>query len=219
ASISSGTTAHGAQALIASAEGTSTALFRREPFATAHTTGSSRSARTPATCSALSARSSPRTPAVFCVATLVSTDTSSSTDAMSSRRVSRLVGMVGPFDSVARLAAGRYHPVHVHDDPRSTAPPISHPAVPARLRVQNRLRKVAVARRVGERARRARGRHTSVVEGHLADGRRLLLDSRLPARHPAARGRRGGARRPPDPRPRHAPPRPARLCARGRAPA
>src|SRR5262249_42560089 len=185
ASISSGITAHGAQALIASAEGTSTALFMREPFATAHTTGSSRSACTPATCSALSARSSPRTPAVFCVATLVSTDTSSSTDAMSSRRASRLDGMVGhhPFDSVARLAAGRYHLVHVHDDPGSTALPVSDPAAAAHLRIQNRLRQVAVARRVGGRARRAPGRHASLVEGDLADGRRLLLDPRLPARH------------------------------------
>src|SRR5262249_54941760 len=196
-SISSGTTAHGAHALIASAEGTSTALFRREPFATAHTTGSSRSARTPATCSALSARSSPRTPAVFCVATLVSTDPSSSTDAMSSRRVSRLVGMVGPFDSVARLAAGRYHPVHVQDDPGSTAPPISDPAVPARLRVQNRLRKVAVARRVGGRARRARGWPGSLGGGRLAGGGGLLFGAWVDARRGAVRGRRGGAGRPP----------------------
>ena len=40
-------TAHGASALIASAAGTRIALFTSEPFATAHTTGSSRSARTP----------------------------------------------------------------------------------------------------------------------------------------------------------------------------
>ena len=50
----------------------------------------------------------------------------------------------------------------------------------------------------------AGGRHVSLVEGHLADRRRLLLDPRLPARHRAARGGRGGADRDGDPRPRHA---------------
>src|SRR5262249_25952631 len=81
------------QALMASAAGTRIALFSSEPLATAHTTGSSRSARTPATCWALSARSSPRTPAVFCVAAFVSPATSSSTEAISSRRASRLEAM------------------------------------------------------------------------------------------------------------------------------
>ena len=42
--ISSGVTAQGASALMASAAGTRMALLTSEPFATAHTTGSSRSA-------------------------------------------------------------------------------------------------------------------------------------------------------------------------------
>jgi hypothetical protein len=90
--MSSGTKAHGTKALTASAAGTKIALFRREPLATAQTTGSSRLGRRPAVCSALSATSSPSTPAVFCVATLVSADTSSSTVTMSSSRASRLEG-------------------------------------------------------------------------------------------------------------------------------
>ena len=53
------------KALIANAAGTKISLLRNEPLATAHTTGNSRSARTPETCCALSARSSPSTPAVF----------------------------------------------------------------------------------------------------------------------------------------------------------
>jgi hypothetical protein len=54
-------------------------LLTSEPLKTAQTTGSSRSARTPVTCSALSARSSPRTPAVFFAATFERTATSSAT--------------------------------------------------------------------------------------------------------------------------------------------
>ena len=69
--MSSGTIAQGAIALISSAAGTRIALLTSEPLATAHTTGSSRFALTPATCCAFSARSSPSTPAVFLVATLV----------------------------------------------------------------------------------------------------------------------------------------------------
>src|SRR5262245_62365492 len=99
---------------------------------------------------------------------------------------------VTPFDSVARLAAGRYHSVHVSDDPGSTAPAVSYSAASARLPVQDRLREVAVARRVSGRARRPRDRDASLGEGHLADRRRLLLDPGLPARHRAARGRAGG---------------------------
>ncbi|MCY1302948.1 hypothetical protein D9M70_526340 [compost metagenome] len=88
--ISSGVTAQGAKALIASAAGTRISLLRSDPLATAQTTGSSRSAFTPTTCWAFSARSSPSTPAVFLAATLVIRETSSSTLAMSSIRVSRL---------------------------------------------------------------------------------------------------------------------------------
>jgi len=78
-------------ALISSAAGTRMALFTIEPLATAHTTGISRSARTPLTCWAFNARSSPSTPAVFFAATLVITETSSSTVAMSSISTSRLL--------------------------------------------------------------------------------------------------------------------------------
>jgi hypothetical protein len=75
------------------AAGTMIALLRSEPLATAHTTGSSRSARTPATCWALSARSSPRTPAVFLVAILDRAATSSRIVEMSSRSASKLEGI------------------------------------------------------------------------------------------------------------------------------
>ena len=106
---------------MASAAGTRMALFRSEPLATAHTTGSSRSALTPATCCALSARSSPSTPAVFFVATLVSTDTSSSSVAMSSSRASRLDAMVAiarggrrpsPLVDPAATHYARIHTLH-----------------------------------------------------------------------------------------------------------
>jgi hypothetical protein len=92
---SSGVMSHGATALIASAAGTRIALLRTEPFATAQTTGSSRSAFTPATCCAFSAKSSPSTPAVFLVATLVRTATSSRTLAISSMTVSKLAPGMG----------------------------------------------------------------------------------------------------------------------------
>ena len=59
-------------------------LFTNDPFATLQTTGSSRSERTPLTCCALSARSSPNTPAVFFAATLLITATSSIIAAISS---------------------------------------------------------------------------------------------------------------------------------------
>src|SRR5450830_54308 len=93
--ISSGVMAHGAKALMASAAGTRIALFFSEPTATAHTTGSSRSALTPATCWALRARSSPSTPAVFFAATLLMAVTSSRMVAISSIRASRLVPAIG----------------------------------------------------------------------------------------------------------------------------
>ena len=91
--INSGVTAHGANALMASAAGTRIALLTKDPLATAQTTGSSRSALTPDTCCAFSARSSPSTPAVFLAATLDSSATSSRMVAMSSIRASRLVAM------------------------------------------------------------------------------------------------------------------------------
>ena len=61
-----------------------------EPFATAHTTGNSRSAATPLTCCAFKAKSSPKTPAVFLAAICVITDTSSSMLAMSSNNANKL---------------------------------------------------------------------------------------------------------------------------------
>src|SRR5574340_111539 len=114
-SIKSGVIAHGASALMASAAGTRINLLRNEPFATAHTTCSSRSALTPATCWALSARSSPSTPAVFLAATLVITDTSSRMVAMSSSRASRLVaiGSVAQLDLAGLL--GRSEIQHALD--------------------------------------------------------------------------------------------------------
>src|SRR5690606_12246564 len=71
--------------------GTRIHLLRKDPLATAQTTGSSRSARTPVTCSAFTARSSPSTPADFFAATLVINATSSSTVAMSSSSRSKLL--------------------------------------------------------------------------------------------------------------------------------
>ncbi len=88
--MSRGVMSSGRKALSARAAGTRISLFLKEPMATAHTTGSSRTARTPATCCALRARSSPSTPAVFLAATLVMVATSSSTLAMSSSRARRL---------------------------------------------------------------------------------------------------------------------------------
>jgi hypothetical protein len=91
--MSSGITAHGAKLPMASADGTRIALFSNDPFATAHTTGSSRSGLRSVTCCALSARSSPSTPAVFFAATFVNADTSSSTVAMSSSNTNKLEGI------------------------------------------------------------------------------------------------------------------------------
>src|SRR5690606_23666348 len=77
--------------------GTRISLLRNDPFATAQTTGSSRSAFTPVTCWALSARSSPNTPAVFLAATLVIVATSSRTVAMSSIRMNKLLPAMARF--------------------------------------------------------------------------------------------------------------------------
>ena len=72
------------------AAGTRINLLMNEPLATAQTTGNSRAACTPATCSAFRARSSPSTPAVFYAATLVMRDTSSNMVVMSSSKAKRL---------------------------------------------------------------------------------------------------------------------------------
>src|SRR5690625_3309310 len=80
----------GMNALISRAAGTRISLLRSDPLATAHTTGSSRSGLTPVTCCALSARSSPSTPAVFFTATLLMTATSSIRVAISSSRANKL---------------------------------------------------------------------------------------------------------------------------------
>ena len=72
---------------MSNAAGTRAHLFTSERFATAQMTGHSRSVLTPETCSALSARSSPSTPAVFFVATFVIAATSSSSSARSSNSV------------------------------------------------------------------------------------------------------------------------------------
>ena len=93
--INSGVINQGASQLISRAAGTRMALLIIEPLATAQTTGSSRSACTPVTCWALSARSSPSTPAVFLAATLVMVATSSRMVAMSSSRASSVVPAIG----------------------------------------------------------------------------------------------------------------------------
>src|SRR3546814_15537365 len=58
-------------------------LFRKDPLVMAHSTGSSRDARNPVAFSALTARSSPRMPAVLRVAILLVTATSSINAAIS----------------------------------------------------------------------------------------------------------------------------------------
>ena len=88
--ISTGVTAHGARALSTRAAGAKISLFFAEPLATAQITGSSRSGLTPETCWAFSARSSPSTPAVFLVATLVIVATLSRLPAMLSISARRL---------------------------------------------------------------------------------------------------------------------------------
>ena len=77
-------------ALKNNANGTKITLFTSEPFATSHTTGNSRLGFTPLTCSAFNAKSSPNTPAVFFIATLDITDTSSMIKLMSSNNANKL---------------------------------------------------------------------------------------------------------------------------------
>ena len=93
--ISNTVTNHGCHAASNKAKGTKIALLIIEPFATAQTTGNSRSALMPVTCWAFRAKSSPSTPAVFFAATLVITLTSSKRVAMSSIRVSKLAPAIG----------------------------------------------------------------------------------------------------------------------------
>ncbi|SAJ32383.1 Uncharacterised protein [Enterobacter cloacae] len=83
--------AQGIKALISSASGTRITLLIKDPFATPHTTGNSRFARTPLTCCALSDKSSPSTPAVFFAASFPITEMSSSKVAMSSSNVNKLL--------------------------------------------------------------------------------------------------------------------------------
>ena len=115
----------GAKVLIARAAGTRMALLSSEPLPTAQTTGSSRLDWTPVTCWALRARSSPSTPAVFCVAALVRTATSSRTVVMSSRRSSRLEGMAGDPSRTRRPANGSRAPSRIHGASRIAAVPTS----------------------------------------------------------------------------------------------
>src|SRR5690606_28098778 len=105
---------------MASAAGTRIALFLNEPLATAHTTGNSREAFTPVTCWALSARSSPRTPAVFLAASLVRMATSSRRVAMSSRSVNRVApAMRTPWCDGAGIVPGAgVIPARRPDQPR-----------------------------------------------------------------------------------------------------
>ena len=61
------------------------ALLRKEPFVIAQRTASSRDWSYPLAFSALTARSSPKTAVVFCVAILLATPTSSASIAISSK--------------------------------------------------------------------------------------------------------------------------------------
>ena len=64
--------------------GTMINLLSSEPFVIAHKTGSSREAKKPVAFSAFTAKSSPKIPAVFFVAILLATATSSINAAISS---------------------------------------------------------------------------------------------------------------------------------------
>ena len=103
------------------------ALFFNDPTATAQTTGISRSARTPETCCALSARSSPSTPAVFLAATLVITATSSRIVAISSSRARRLAPAISGF-RVSYAVAGRIQKKFAYPGraPRAGSAPLDH---------------------------------------------------------------------------------------------
>ncbi|MFT6903222.1 MAG: hypothetical protein ACJAXS_003445 [Colwellia sp.] len=81
----------GAKALIIKAVRTIISLFNSEPLATANTTGNSPSAFTPETCSALSAKSTPSTPATFFAATFDRIAASSSAVVVSSSRLINLM--------------------------------------------------------------------------------------------------------------------------------
>ena len=102
---------HAATTLMSSANGTKINLLTKEPLATRHTTGNSRSARTPLTCCAFNARSSPNTPAVFLAAILLMTATSSKTVAMSSNKSNKLLAIallsLCDFLSILKLYANK----------------------------------------------------------------------------------------------------------------
>ena len=99
--------AHRGTAPVSAASGGAGALVGSRPSAwaaTAHTTGSSRSGRTSATCWALSARSSSSTPPVLPAATFVMAETSSRMLVMSSSSASKPV-------ATKRLRDGRAAPI------------------------------------------------------------------------------------------------------------
>ena len=77
--------AKGEKALSTKAIGRMISLFKKEPLVMAHNTGSSREETNPEAFSALTARSSPKIPAVFLVAILLIAATSSIIAAISSK--------------------------------------------------------------------------------------------------------------------------------------
>ena len=84
---------HGATALSANAAGKMISLFTNDPLVMAHSTGNSRDDENPTAFSALTARSSPKMPAVFFPATLVMAATSSIKAAMSSNNAKNPLAM------------------------------------------------------------------------------------------------------------------------------
>ncbi len=70
--------------------GTMISLFSKDPFVIFHKTGSSLEARKPVAFSAFTAKSSPKIPAVFFVANLLATATSSINAAISSKIAKKL---------------------------------------------------------------------------------------------------------------------------------
>ena len=90
----------GAHALSPNAKGKMMALFRNEPRVMAQSTGSSRAEEKPTAFSALTAKSSPKMPAVFLPATLVMAATSSINRAMSSKSAKNPLGMAPSYNSL-----------------------------------------------------------------------------------------------------------------------
>ena len=87
-------TAQGAKALNKKAMGRIMILLSRDPLVMAQSTGSSRLETKPDAFSAFTAKSSPRIPAVFLVATLLMVATSSSSVATSSKTAKNPEAMV-----------------------------------------------------------------------------------------------------------------------------